>query len=60
VHLDFIGHPILGDNKYGKGNEFSRLALHAKTLGFTHPATGKFMEFTAPIPKEFKDFLNKS
>ena len=60
VHLDFIGHPILGDNKYGKGNEFSRLALHAKALGFTHPATGKFMEFTAPVPKEFKDFLNKS
>jgi 23S rRNA pseudouridine1911/1915/1917 synthase len=60
VHLDFIGHPILGDKKYGKGNEFSRLALHAKTLGFTHPRTGKAMEFEAPIPKEFNDFLNKS
>lgn len=60
VHLDFIGHPILGDNKYGKGNEFTRLALHAKTLGFMHPRTGKPMEFSAPIPKEFSDFLNKS
>lgn len=60
VHLDFIGHPILGDDKYGKGNEFSRLALHAKKLGFIHPRTGKPMEFDIPIPKEFKDFLNKS
>jgi 23S rRNA pseudouridine1911/1915/1917 synthase len=60
VHLDFIGHPILGDDKYGKGNEFTRLALHAKTLGFTHPRTGKSMEFNAPIPKELNDFLNKS
>ncbi|MFA5286965.1 MAG: RluA family pseudouridine synthase [Candidatus Omnitrophota bacterium] len=60
VHLDFIGHPILGDDKYGKGNEFTRLALHAKTLGFTHPRTGKFVEFKAPIPKELNDFLNKS
>ena len=57
VHLDFIGHPILGDDKYGKGNEFSRLALHAKKLGFTHPRTGKPMEFEAPVPQEFKDFF---
>lgn len=60
VHLDFIGHPILGDDKYGKQNKFSRLALHAKTLGFTHPRTGKFMEFNSPVPKEFTDFLNKA
>ena len=60
VHLSFIGHPILGDDKYGKQNKFSRLALHAKTLGFTHPNTGKFMEFNSAIPKEFRDFLNKA
>jgi 23S rRNA pseudouridine1911/1915/1917 synthase len=60
VHLDFIGHPILGDDKYGKDNKFSRLALHAKRLGFMHPRTGKFMEFNSPTPKEFNDFLNKS
>ena len=60
VHLDFIGHPILGDDKYGKDNKFSRLALHAKRLEFTHPRTGKQMVFNAPIPKEFGDFLNKS
>ncbi len=61
VHLDFIGHPILGDDKYGRQNDFCRLALHASLLGFNHPRNGKFMEFTSPLPKEFKDFLhNKS
>lgn len=53
VHLDFIGHPILGDTKYGKNNKFSRLCLHAKYLGFVHPSTGKFIEFSSEIPKEF-------
>lgn len=53
VHLAFIGHPILGDTKYGKHNEFPRLALHAKTIGFIHPSTKKFVEFDSPIPEEF-------
>ncbi len=53
VHLAFLGHPILGDTKYGKNNEFSRLALHAKYIGFTHPSTGKFMEFSCEAPPEF-------
>lgn len=53
VHLAFLGHPIMGDNKYGKNNEFVRLALHAKSLGFIHPRTGKFMEFFSEIPPEF-------
>lgn len=58
VHLAFIGHPILGDSKYGRDNKFSRLALHAKYLGFLHPASGKFVEFESNIPEEFtgKDF----
>ncbi len=53
VHLAFIGHPILGDKVYGKYNDFSRLALHAKSIGFIHPRTGKFVEFTSEVPKEF-------
>lgn len=53
VHLAFIGHPVLGDNKYGKDKSFSRLALHAKYLGFVHPRTKKFMEFTSEPPQEF-------
>jgi len=60
VHLAFIGHPILGDKKYGHNNEFSRLALHAKYLGFVHPQTGKFVEFESSLPPEFVDFTTKS
>ncbi|MBP7215722.1 MAG: RluA family pseudouridine synthase [Candidatus Omnitrophica bacterium] len=59
VHLAFIGHPILGDAKYGKHNSFSRLALHAQYLGFMHPTTGAFVEFSCALPDEFKDYLKK-
>ncbi|MEI6631826.1 MAG: RluA family pseudouridine synthase [bacterium] len=59
VHLASLGHPILGDTKYGKNNDFVRMALHAKSLGFLHPGTGKFMEFSSELPLEFKQFLNK-
>jgi 23S rRNA pseudouridine1911/1915/1917 synthase len=59
VHLDFIGHPILGDCKYGKNNIFVRLALHANYIGFLHPGTLKFMEFSTPIPEEFIHWLDK-
>ncbi|MBU1870306.1 MAG: RluA family pseudouridine synthase [Candidatus Omnitrophica bacterium] len=54
VHLAFIGHPILGDTKYGKNSDFKRLALHAKYLGFIHPSTGKFIEFSSDVPEEFE------
>jgi 23S rRNA pseudouridine1911/1915/1917 synthase len=60
VHLAFLGHPILGDVKYGKKNTFSRLALHAQSIGFIHPRTGKFVEFSSEIPREFIDFLEKA
>ena len=60
VHLSFIGHPILGDEKYGKKSEFSRLALHAQALGFIHPITGKKLYFESPLPKEFKEFIDKN
>ncbi|MBN1913684.1 MAG: RluA family pseudouridine synthase, partial [Candidatus Omnitrophica bacterium] len=53
VHLAFIGHPVLGDSKYGKNNEFIRLALHAKYLGFLHPRSNEFLEFSSPVPAEF-------
>jgi len=59
VHLAYIGHPVLGDRKYGRNNQFSRMALHAKTLGFIHPSTGKYVEFTSDIPAEFTAFLKK-
>jgi 23S rRNA pseudouridine1911/1915/1917 synthase len=53
VHMAHLGHPILGDEKYGKRQSFPRLALHAKTLCFAHPATKIRVEFSSPTPKEF-------
>ncbi len=57
VHLAFLGHPILGDTKYGKNNQFKRLALHAQYIGFVHPKTNKLLEFSCDIPNEFREFL---
>lgn len=55
VHSQWIGHPIAGDRKYGaQSNPLGRLALHAHTLSFIHPKTGKTMKFTSPLPKSFK------
>jgi len=59
VHLSYVGHPILGDRKYGRNNEFPRLALHALILGFVHPVSGKFLEFFSAIPPEFTEFIEK-
>lgn len=57
VHLATIGHPVVGDRKYGRGNDYSpvdRLCLHARELEFIHPVTEKRMHFETPIPKEFR------
>lgn len=56
VHMAYLGHPILGDDKYGKRNLFPRLALHAQSLGFFHPGTTKFCEFSCLPPQEFLQF----
>jgi RluA family pseudouridine synthase len=54
VHLAGIGHPIVGDKKYGKANESaSQLALHARTISFKHPATAKPLIFSAEVPSYF-------
>lgn len=60
VHMQSLGHPVVGDRKYGFGNEYSpidRLCLHAKVLAFIHPATEKKVRFEAPVPKEFNRVL---
>jgi 23S rRNA pseudouridine1911/1915/1917 synthase len=55
THLSEAGHPVIGDRMYGSTvNPIGRLGLHAKLLGFDHPATGKHVVFTAPIPAAFK------
>lgn len=59
VHMKYLGHPILGDSKYGRKQSFSRLALHAMSLGFKHPANKEFIEFTTPIPPEFMHKIAK-
>ena len=53
VHMAHIGHPILGDEKYGHKKSFPRLALHAQSIGFTHPNSGHFVEFSCSPPAEF-------
>ncbi len=57
VHLAYLGHPILGDMTYGKKKNFPRLALNAKDLGFSHPASGEFMKFESPLPPEMKSAM---
>ena len=53
VHLKHLGHPVVGDEVYGKRAGFARQMLHAWKLGFAHPRTGNPLDFTAPIPPDF-------
>lgn len=62
VHMASIGHSIVGDPLYGIKKEKFNLngqLLHAKTIGFVHPRTGKMMEFTSDIPEYFENILEK-
>lgn len=58
VHLAELGHPIVGDKKYGAtSNPIGRLCLHAKLLAFQHPATEQNLRFETPIPHKFNSLL---
>ncbi|MBP1572665.1 MAG: RluA family pseudouridine synthase [Oscillospiraceae bacterium] len=60
VHCAHFGHPILGDDVYGKPiKDFEGQCLHAKKLGFIHPKTNELMEFDSEIPQYFKKILSK-
>lgn len=62
VHMSSIGHPILGDQIYGPAKcpyKLQGQTLHAKVLGITHPTTGEYMEFDAPLPDYFQALLEK-
>lgn len=59
VHMASLGHPVAGDPVYGPKNVIAELrgqCLHAGTIGFVHPRTGDYMEFTSPLPDYFTDF----
>ena len=61
VHLAFIGHPIVGDQLYGRkrqGLNIHRQALHSHILGFVHPSSKKYMEFSAPLPQDMQKIIN--
>jgi 23S rRNA pseudouridine1911/1915/1917 synthase len=67
VHMQSIGHPLVGDPVYGRGavpascppeaRAFSRQALHAETLGLVHPASGVPMRWTAPLPPDMEALI---
>lgn len=62
VHMAYLGHPVAGDPLYGPKKAAPGLngqCLHARRIGFVHPRTMQYMEFTSPLPDYFTRFLNK-
>ncbi len=66
VHLSSIGYPVLGDKTYGRKTEIEinkrkksvpRQMLHAEMLGFKHPVSGEYMEFSSPVPEDMKEVI---
>ena len=54
VHMEELGHPVMGDKKYGaSGNPLRRVGLHATALAFLHPRTGELVRFEAEVPQIF-------
>ncbi|WP_036716866.1 RluA family pseudouridine synthase [Paenibacillus sp. JCM 10914] len=60
VHMKYIGHPLVGDPVYGKskGIKLNGQALHAAVLGFDHPSTGEYIEFSAVMPNDMEELLH--
>ncbi len=62
VHMAYLGHPVAGDPVYGPKKVITSLwgqCLHAGLIGFVHPRTGTYLEFEAPLPEYFTEFLRK-
>ena len=59
VHMNYINHPVVNDPVYGNRKLINDegQCLHAKTIGFTHPKTGKYMEFDSELPKKMLDII---
>lgn len=62
VHMAYLGHPVAGDTVYGVKNEkvsFVGQCLHARKIGFIHPKTEEYLEFSSQLPDYFTEFLTK-
>ncbi len=68
VHFSSVGHPVLGDRVYGRKTiikskegviKIPRQMLHAAVLGFVHPATGQWLEFSSPMPSDMLDLVRR-
>lgn len=67
VHMAYVKHPLVGDELYGPKKQISKLEgvelngqlLHAGVLGFVHPTSGEYIEFSAPLPDYFQTIVNK-
>ena len=61
VHMDYIGYPVVNDPVYGNKKLFDDTGqcLHAKEIGFTHPKTGKYMQFDSTLPDCFLNIMHK-
>jgi 23S rRNA pseudouridine1911/1915/1917 synthase len=62
VHMAHLGHPVAGDMVYGNDKKSSYLngqCLHAIKIGFIHPRTKEYLEFTSDLPEYFKDFIKR-
>lgn len=62
VHMSYIGHPVAGDEVYGPKKVIKTLCgqcLHAQKIGFIHPTTNEYLEFSSEVPQVFSDFLHK-
>lgn len=60
VHMSYKGYPLLGDEVYGRKDTKFKIKgqmLHAQMLGFIHPTTNKYIEFSSKLPKYFKDIV---
>ena len=60
VHMNYIGHPVVNDPVNGRRKQIDDTGqcLHAKELGFVHPTTHEYMEFTSPLPEKFQTILS--
>ena len=60
AHMAYLGHPVVGDGEYGRRSQLiDRQALHAKTLGFHHPSSGQYLEFTTELPEDMRGAIQK-